>query len=240
MILAYTTDIRDGIATFQEEEARHTLQVLRKRAGDPVQWVDGKGGWYEGEILATTKRAFTATVRTHAPEYNARPYRLTLAVAPTKNINRYEWLLEKATEVGIDRIVPIWCAHSERSRVRPDRLQKILVSAMKQSLKAYLPELVEPLPLLEFLAADQLSASTAHRLIAHCGPGEKAPMPSNFAAGADVCILIGPEGDFSPEEVAAATRAGYRPLSLGRERLRTETAALAACVLANYELAKTR
>lgn len=236
MILAYTPDIVDGLATFDAEETRHTIKVLRKRPGDELHWIDGRGGRYRGHVHETGKRHFTATVAEAHHEPQRRPHRITLAVAPTKNITRYEWLLEKATEIGVDALVPLYCAHSERKRLRPDRLEKIVLSATKQSLKAHLPQLHAPVALDEFL--QQLPAPTARtrRLIAHCAPGDKAPVPGNFAADADVLVLIGPEGDFSAEEIALAERCGCAGLHLGPERLRTETAALVALTLVNHAL----
>ena len=240
MILAYSPNIQDGIATFDEEETRHTLKVLRKRAGDELHWIDGRGGRYRGHILDVGKRQFTATVAEYTPQAERQPFRLTLGVAPTKNIARLEWLLEKATEIGIDAVVPLWCARSERTRVRTDRLEKILLSATKQSLKAHLPTLYEPVKLADYLERLSPKAANEHRLIAHCGPGHKAPMPGNFAPRAVVSVLIGPEGDFSPDEVATATAAGFTGLTLGTERLRTETAALVAVTLADYELNRSQ
>ena len=236
MILAYSPDVQDGLATFDEEEARHTLKVLRKRAGDEIHWIDGRGGRYRGHIFEVGKRRFTATVAEVWLQERRRPYTLTLGVAPPKNVARLEWLLEKATEIGIDAVVPLLCARSERTRLRTDRLEKILLSATKQSLKAHLPRLHAPVKLADYLAQLPAPAPCEFRLLAHCGPGQKAPMPGNFAPGALVSVLIGPEGDFSAEEVALATATGFTGLTLGSERLRTETAALVAVTLADYEL----
>ena len=236
MILAYTSDIADGIATFGPEETRHTVQVLRQRPGDEIHWIDGRGGRYRGHILATGKKQFTASVAEVNHRAQRRPFDVTLAAAPTKNIARYEWLLEKATEIGVDTVVPIICERSERSRLRPDRLEKILLSATKQSLKAHVPALVPATKLSDYLNRLPPVAPGEHRLIAHCAPGDKAPVPGNFAPDARVCLFIGPEGDFSPAEIELATTRGCTALTLGRERLRTETAALVALTLVDHYL----
>ena len=236
LILAYTADVHDGVATFNEEETRHVLKVRRKTTGDVIDWIDGRGGRYRGPILSTGKRQFTAAVEHESHTPARKPYRLTLGVAPTKNNARLEWLLEKATEIGIDAVVLLACARSERARVRVDRLEKILLSAAKQSLKAHLPVLQPPVTLPAYLAGLPVMQPHEQRLIAHCGPGAKQALPGNFAAPPDVCILIGPEGDFTPEEIDLAAAHGFTGLTLGTERLRTETAALVAVTLANFAL----
>lgn len=229
MILFYATDIREQLIYFPEEEARHAVQVLRRRPGDAVTVVDGQGGWYEGTLLEASKKSCVARIDRHVAQYGRREYRVQVAMAPPKNISRFEWFLEKATEFGIDRITPLQCFHSERRRLRPERLKKILSAAMKQSLKAYLPRL-EPMTSFEEFVRQPASVA-AQRFIAYLGPQTKGHLKDNYRPGNDVTILIGPEGDFSEAEVDLALAQGFMGVSLGSSRLRTETAGVAACHL---------
>ncbi|MBR9922682.1 MAG: 16S rRNA (uracil(1498)-N(3))-methyltransferase [Bacteroidetes bacterium] len=221
MIIFHTTEIEGNIARLSGEEARHCLQVLRRKAGDTITLVDGKGTWYEGVISQTEKRSCSIELDPSKTRVESQSCHLHMAVAPTKNISRYEWFLEKATEMGIGSITPILCRHSERNRIRPDRLEKILLSAMKQSMKAHLPVLN---PMVPFGELD----FSGKGYIAHCENTPKTHLWNNYTAGTDVSILIGPEGDFHPDEIALAIEKGFDPVHLGQQRLRTETAALAA------------
>lgn len=232
MILFYTNSINGDYARFAEEEARHCLQVLRKSAGDPLTFVDGQGGWYEGVIDETGKRHFIAKITSRKMDFGKRDFRLHIAIAPTKNNDRLEWFLEKATEFGIDEITPLNCEYSERTKIRTDRLEKILLSAMKQSLRTYLPQLNE---LTNFKAFVKKIATggPGTRFIAHCQDENLQHLKDNCSKGENVTILIGPEGDFSPAEIALANEAGFKNISLGRARLRTETAGVAACHIVN-------
>ncbi len=231
MQLFYTTNIQSDLAYFNEEEARHIVQVLRHQVGDTLHFVDGLGTYYQGEIIEARKKKCTLSILHREPAYKQRNFKLQIAIAPTKNISRYEWFLEKATEIGIDQIIPIQCERSERSRLRLDRLEKVLLSAMKQSLKATLPTLLPLSPLREVLENPDLPEL---RLMAHCAEGEKTLLGENYQAGQDVLVLIGPEGDFSPAEVELALQQGFHPISLGSSRLRTETAGITACSILNY------
>lgn len=226
MNIFYATDIRGELIFFDEEETRHAVQVLRKRSGDAVTVVDGKGGFYTGTIREAGKRSCVVQVETHLQGYGLRPFAIHLAVAPTKNLNRWEWFLEKATEIGVDEITPVWCAHSERRHLRTDRLEKVLIAAMKQSLKAYLPVLHEPVSFEELI---NRPAGNADRFIAYLGEEGNTSLWDNYRAGKNVTILIGPEGDFSPEEVRQALDQHFVGVNLGASRLRTETAAIVAC-----------
>ncbi|MBX2927134.1 MAG: 16S rRNA (uracil(1498)-N(3))-methyltransferase [Saprospiraceae bacterium] len=233
MHLFFTNDIRGDLAYLPEEEAMHCTQVLRRRAGDAVTWVDGRGGWYEGRIVETGKKTCVLQIEQQEQRSNDRTWRLHLAVAPTKNIDRTEWLLEKAVEIGLDTFTPLWCERSERKVIRMDRLEKIALAAMKQSLQAHLPLLEAPIAFNDFAARQ--TGSAAQLFIAHCREEEgKRPLQHNCAAGQDVCILIGPEGDFSESEVEKALLTGFAPVSLGANRLRTETAALVACQIVHF------
>ena len=278
MEIFYSEDIAGGFARLDAEESAHCVRVLRHREGDVIVVVDGTGCKYDCTIVSTGddssviaghslsviagrdrqspgKRggaSVVARIDGSEPGWHGHPYRLTMAVCPTKNIDRYEWMVEKLTEIGVDRIVPVIGDRSERRVLKTDRLRRLIVSAGKQSLKALFPVLDEPVSVRDFVAASpsslphlspSLPAATGNlKLIAYCSD-EVQPRASlssliaeqlNVIAGSDrqpaldVSILIGPEGDFSPEEVRAALDAGYIPVHLGESRLRTETAAIVA------------
>jgi 16S rRNA (uracil1498-N3)-methyltransferase len=231
MNLFYATEIAEGLLRLDADEAHHCAQVLRYKPGDELYATDGQGGFFRARLIETSKKQCLAQAEETQREYGRRPFRLHLGIAPTKNISRLEWLLEKATEIGIDEITPLQCEHSERARLRPERLEKILLSATKQSLKAYLPRLNELVPLKQFLA-EQRGAS-GQQFIAHLGEGVKGHLKHNYQPGQDVCILVGPEGGFSTAEILASQEAGFLPVSLGPGRLRTETAGLVACAALN-------
>jgi len=226
MDLFYSTDIRNLLIFLPEEEARHAVQVLRHQVGDAIGVIDGKGGFYEATIIEVGKKKCVARVEREQQQYQKRPFFLHIGIAPTKNIDRFEWFLEKATEIGIDAITPLLCEHSERRKLRNDRLEKILLAAAKQSQKAYLPLLNELTPLEKFLTD---AAVTSQRFIAYLGEDVKGTLKENYRAGQSVTILIGPEGDFSGEEIRRALACGYQGVSLGNSRLRTETAGIVAC-----------
>lgn len=209
---------------FDKEESRHISKVLRKKEGDLVHLTDGKGRLYYGTIgMASVKSC--QVIIDKIEEQPSRSYSLHMAVAPTKSNDRYEWFLEKATEIGIDEITPILCDHSERKIVKTDRFEKILQSAMKQSLSCYLPVLHEPVTFTEFLEKQHPVSS----FIAHCYEGERYELKRRIQPDCATLILIGPEGDFSEEEVDMALKKGFMPVSLSDNRLRTETAAIVAC-----------
>jgi 16S rRNA (uracil1498-N3)-methyltransferase len=211
------------------EEAHHCARVLRLREGDTLCVTDGRGTLAECELTTVWVKSCEARVVKTTSGYGKRDFCLHLAVAPTKNLSRFEWFLEKATEIGIDEITPLLCEHSERVTVKTDRLQKILVSAMKQSLKAYLPLLNEPVKFADFIRQPRAGG----RFIAYCSGDDRKHLKEAYTRGKDAVVIIGPEGDFSEKEVEMALVAGYVPVSLGKSRLRTETAALAACHMIN-------
>jgi 16S rRNA (uracil1498-N3)-methyltransferase len=222
--LFFTPKIENGFAIFEEEEGRHLSTVLRKKPGDRLRLTDGKGSFYEAELADAGKRQVLA--RIISSESVPRPDRglLHMAIAPTKNMDRLEWFLEKATEIGVDEITPILCKHSERDSLRLDRLEKILVSAMKQSLRAWLPQLN---PLTKFTDFVKKTGETQKRL-AWCGDEPMPHLKNTLLPDQSTVIAIGPEGDFSPEEVTLALSSGFQAISLGEARLRTETAGLYA------------
>ena len=222
MIQFYAPDI-ETTGCLPEEESGHAVRVLRMEPGRRIRVVDGRGGCFECEITSARPKCvqlrIVETVRPPKPWQG----RITLAVAPTKNFDRMEWLMEKAVELGIDRFVPVVCRHSERRVVKTDRLRRIAVSAMNQSLKTELPQIDEAMPLADFLREPHAGEC----FMGYCSDEvERRLLAPTYTPGADATILIGPEGDFSPEEVRQALDAGFIPVSMGEQRLRTETAAL--------------
>lgn len=209
---------------FSKEESRHIIKVLRRSVGDQLYITNGKGELFTAEItIADIKNcvANVLSVETKTP----RPYKLHMAVAPTKSNDRFEWFLEKATEIGIDEITPIICENSERRVVKAERFEKIVQAAMKQSLSCFLPKLNPAIPFNTFI--DQ--SIDGFKFIAHCEEGHKTTFKSEIQAGSHITILIGPEGDFSAKEIKRAIQCFFDPVSLGSSRLRTETAAIVAC-----------
>ena len=231
MNLFYTNIIEKNVAILPEIEARHCVQVLRKRVGDSIQFIDGKGGFYEGIIDETGKKKCIIKIEKSTQNFGKRNHYLHIAIAPTKNIDRFEWFLEKATEIGIDEITPLYCEHSERKRIRLDRLEKIVLSAMKQSLKAYLPKLNDLTKFNDFL--NDFPKNIDPKFIAHCQDGEKTHLKNNSLIAQNVTVLIGPEGDFSPAEIQKANQHDFGSVTLGTSRLRTETAGIVACHIVN-------
>jgi 16S rRNA (uracil1498-N3)-methyltransferase len=228
--LFYCENIAGGKAVLSEEESMHCARVLRKRAGDEIVIIDGKGLMCSATLLSINKKACEVEVKKIIRQEEKKAFYLHIAIAPTKNISRIEWFLEKATEIGIDEITPIYCEHSERKTVRLDRLAKIVLSATKQSIKATLPLLNEPLSLTNFLEKE---SGEEKKFIAWCEHDDQDHLKDNYQEGESVTILVGPEGGFSLPEVELAKSNGFIPVSLGKSRLRTETAGLAACLTIN-------
>ncbi len=211
-----------------ESDSKHCIKVLRMQAGDEVEVTDGKGHIYRCRIVAEShKRTPLEIVETISLPKVWKP-EITVAVAPTKHMDRMEWMVEKLVEIGVDRIVPVLCRRSERREIKIERLEKIAVSAMKQSLKAILPVIDEMTPVLDFIRSQ--SDSGASRYIGYCDASTpRCLLARDYMPPADATILIGPEGDFAPEEVKAALDAGFVAATFGDNRLRTETAAIVAC-----------
>lgn len=229
MHLFYTPDIDGALYTLSEDESKHAIRVLRLQKGDPLTLIDGKGNLYTAEIAEDHPKRCIAHVTDVQKEYGKRSFHLHIAMAPTKNMERTEWFLEKAVEIGLDEFTPIQCEHSERVVIKTERLHKIAVSAMKQSLKAYEPALHEVLTFPKFIQS--ANGFAGEKFIAHCERDKQSPtlLKNSYTKGRDALILIGPEGDFSEQEITLALANGFREISLGKNRLRTETAALAAC-----------
>lgn len=209
---------------FPKKESGHIVKVLRKKQGDTLHVTNGRGILFTAEITdAHPNKCKGFIVRREAQK--PIPYHLHIAIAPTKRNERTEWFLEKATEIGITEITPVLCEHSERKKVKVSRYQRVLESAMKQSLQTYLPQLNNPIPFVDFIAHPH----SGQKFIAHCEDTEKKALQNELLHGPSVLILIGPEGDFSPLEIDRALAQHFQPVSLGDHRLRTETAALVAC-----------
>ncbi len=226
MQLFYTStlDPHSLAYTFDREESKHIIKVLRKKEGDIIYVTNGLGYLFTTEIsLASDSKCTVRIVRSQFT--NPLPYRLHLVVAPTKMNERYEWFLEKATEIGIHEITPIICDHSERTVFKSERMEKIIVAAMKQSNQLYLPKLNSPISFKNFIAQE----FSGKKFIAHCEPTQRQSLKSVLQKNKDVTLLIGPEGDFSVKEIEIALSKGYIPVTLGETRLRTETAAVVAC-----------
>ena len=240
MIQFFAPDIRDTL-TLPESDSGHAVRVLRLQIGDEVTVVDGKGHRFSCRLVDNhPKRARVQIIDVEdvEPVWN---YDITIAVAPTKNMDRMEWLVEKLVEIGVNRIVPLKCRHSERKEIKVERLEKIAVSAMKQSLKATLPTIDEMTPIAAFLA-EMKSRGECQKFMGYCDDAvQRQLLARNLRPDTDTIIMIGPEGDFSPEEVAAALDAGFVPVTMGDNRLRTETAALVGadtCHIVNQALSK--
>ena len=229
MNLFYTPKINSEIYILDQDESRHCLKVLRLKIGDEIFLTNGKGDLYKCELIEDHPKKCTVRVIDIQKEYEKRNVKIHIAVAPTKNISRYEWFLEKATEIGVDEITPIICEHSERRIIKHDRLNKVITAALKQSLKAYHPVLNEMQNFNKFMDLDFAGEK-------YIGFYENDPelLKKVYTKGKDALILIGPEGDFSKKEIQIAKEKGFVPISLGNNRLRTETAAVVACHSINF------
>ena len=225
MNIFYTSRIERTTAILDDVESHHCIKVLRLKVGDLVSIVDGSGGYYEGNISIADHRSCIVEILKTQKEFEKRNFRLHIGIAPTKNIDRFEWFLEKATEIGIDEITPLLCQHSERKILRTDRLEKVLISAMKQSLKAYKPVLNQIISFEEFMEQKH----TGIKLIAHCLESERFDLIKIKPDINEFTILIGPEGDFSDLEIKIAMNEKFLPVMLGKSRLRTETAGVVSC-----------
>ncbi|QOG04614.1 16S rRNA (uracil(1498)-N(3))-methyltransferase [Flavobacterium sp. MDT1-60] len=226
MQLFYNPDIDETTETFyfDKEESRHIIKVLRKKDSDILHVTNGSGLLFETEItLASDNKCIVEVLsikKTPEPKF-----RLHLAVAPTKMNDRFEWFLEKATEIGIQEITPVFCDRSERKTINKERFEKIILSAMKQSNETYLPKLNEAISFKEFIK----QKNEGLQLIAHCEETDKKSLKEVLNPNENVTILIGPEGDFSDKEITLALENNFQPVMLGNTRLRTETAAVVAC-----------
>ena len=229
MQLFYVPDVSGNLLNLDETESKHAIRVLRLCKGDKIRLVDGKGGSYLAEIVDDNPKKCRLSIIEKSINSGKRNFYLHVAIAPTKNTDRYEWFLEKATEIGIDEITPLLTERSERRKLNIDRCEKILISAMKQSVKAFLPKINEPVSFNQFVG----NVLNADKFIAWIGEKPEPHLKSLVENGKNVVVLIGPEGDFSQAEVNLSMKCGYRPVSLGNSRLRTETAGIVACHIVN-------
>ena len=230
MLTCFAPDLTPAAATYQlsEEESKHAVRVLRLNEGDAIDLLDGRGGLYTATVADANPKRCQLRI-THHETVAPRPYFTHVAVAPTKNLDRMEWFVEKAVEIGVERISFLRCARSERRELKLERLEKIAISALKQSGQAWLPQLDELVDYAAFVA----SVAPETTFIAHLEAGERTALAQVASAGLGCCVLIGPEGDFTPAEINLALGRGIRPVTLGTSRLRTETAALAAVFTAH-------
>ena len=225
----YAPDI-DSVPVLPEDESLHCTRVLRLKNGDSITITDGKGFFYSAQIENIHFKYCKVHITKHWQPKTLRNYKIHIAIAPTKNMDRMEWFVEKATEIGIDTITCLHCKHSERSEIKLQRLYKTAISAMKQSQKALLPQINEMTDFYNFISSDQKTI----KMIAHCSDSPKQLVKDIYTPDNNALILIGPEGDFSPDELKAALSVGFAPVTLGEYRLRTETAALTACLTIHF------
>ena len=241
MELFYAYEVSGGVAVLDAEESNHCVKVLRHRAGDDIDVIDGLGTLYHCRLTLDSPKGAEAQVLEAVPGWNSHPYHLTIGCCPTKNNDRFEWFVEKATEVGVDCIVPLIGEHSERKVYKTERAKRIALAATKQSLKSRIPEIAEPVTVKEFIKGgdprnksedDGRGGVDDVRLIAYCFEGDQKRVSIKEVLeqtkAKNITVLIGPEGDFSKEEAEAAIEKGYIPVHLGPSRLRTETAAVTA------------
>ncbi|MBO4340916.1 MAG: 16S rRNA (uracil(1498)-N(3))-methyltransferase [Bacteroidales bacterium] len=226
MELFYAYEVTGKACRLDADESTHCVRVLRHREGDEIDVVDGRGSLYHCRITSDNPKGAEAEVLSREENWHSHPYRLTVGCCPTKNNDRFEWFVEKATELGVDTIIPLIGERSERKVYKTERPRRIALSAAKQSLKARIPVIEEPVEVSDFVKQDRGGV----KLIAYCFQGETPRMSISDAmeGKTDITVLIGPEGDFSPEEAALAIAHGYIPVHLGPSRLRTETAAVTA------------
>lgn len=205
-----------------EQESQHCVKVLRTKEGQILTVTDGKGAFYDCELVQAHPKQCILAIRHRSEVVTNKSFSLHIAFAPTKQMDRNEWFMEKGTEIGIDRFTPLLCRYSERKEIKTERLQKIVVSAMKQSMQAYLPEVERMIPFKELIERP----FQGRKFIAHCHNLPKDKLTQSYRKGENALILIGPEGDFSEEEIGQAIDVGFEPISIGETRLRSETAAL--------------
>lgn len=225
MQLFYSPDVSGEFYEFPEEESRHIVKVLRLKKGDMVNITDGKGNIFSGEITEADQKHCKVNIQSRQTNVGKRGFGVHIAIAPTKNIKRFEWFLEKSTEIGIDRITPLKCKHSERDQIRRDRLERVISAAMKQSLKAYHPVLEEMKDFQTYIEEE----IDSNKYIAMSDDTPKPHLKNIVPKGQDVSIIIGPEGDFHEKEKEEAIKMGFQAVSIGESRLRTETAGVVAC-----------
>jgi 16S rRNA (uracil1498-N3)-methyltransferase len=226
MQVFYAPDINGDQYMLDENESRHVIRVLRMTKGTAVRLIDGKGNLYEGIIEIPDKKSCVIALTGFIKDFEKRNYSLHIGISPLKNTDRFEWFIEKSVEIGIDEITPVICRNTEKTGIKQERINNLIVSAMKQSLKSINTVLNPPCHISEFIN----TSTRLNRMIAHCNNSFSREKISDVCQiGSDALILIGPEGDFSDEEITAAISKGFRSVHLGQSRLRSETAGVAAC-----------
>ena len=226
MQIFYAPDINDETYVLDENESKHCIRVLRMTRGTIVKLIDGKGSIYEGFINDPDPKKCRINITGVIRNFEKRNYRLHIGISPLKNHERFEWFIEKSVEIGIDEVTPVICRNTEKSGIKTERVNNLIISAMKQSIKADKPVLNTPCSFTDFVKNDKKGI----RMIAHCRANtEKSKIDQVYSKGEDAIVLIGPEGDFSEEEINLAICNEFRPVHLGSSRLRTETAGVAAC-----------
>lgn len=225
MDLFFSRDIEKDIIMLAEEESKHAVKVMRAMTGDEIFVTDGNGRHFRTSVADGKSKKCVLKIIEELQPYPKPPYHLHIAIAPTKNHDRLEWFVEKATEIGISEITPLACHHSEREKVHPERLERIIIAAMKQSCRFWLPKLNKLVSFDDFIRHDH----SCQKFIAYCTKQERKYLHNIYTPGSNALILIGPEGDFSPEEIKLALVQNFQAISLGENRYRTETAALMAC-----------
>lgn len=225
MQVFYAPNCQLGFFPLHEEESKHLIRVLRMKQGDPVYVVDGNGKLFEGIIFDPHPKRCILQLNKVTEDFEKRSYRLHVAISPLKSVDRFEWFIEKAIEIGVDEITPLNCSRTEKKNINAERLNRIVESAMKQSLKAYHPQINHMVAFNQFVNLGM----ECQKGIAYCGEGEKEFIGNAFVRDSDCLIMIGPEGDFTEEEFGFALKNGYKGISLGKSRLRTETAGVVAC-----------
>jgi 16S rRNA (uracil1498-N3)-methyltransferase len=228
MQLFFAEDISGQLHTLTESESKHLIRVMRKKVGEGIQLTDGKGNLYNSFIQNANPKKCVLEITSKEFQEKLLKREIHIAIAPTKSNDRLEWFVEKATEIGVSSITPIICDHSERAKLNENRLQKVCISAMKQANRLHLPSIQPLTSYAEFIKSDE----SDNKLIAHCHQDDKMNL-TEIELGGSVSVLIGPEGDFSFNEIEAAIKSDYVSVSLGKSRLRTETAGLTACTLLN-------
>jgi 16S rRNA (uracil1498-N3)-methyltransferase len=232
MHIFYSYNINNEYCILNGDEANHCLNVLRLKCGDKVGIIDGVGTFYEGEIYNVLHKECIVKILSKKDNFEKRKYYLHIAIAPPKNIDRIEFFIEKATEIGIDEITPLLCNNSERTKINVERLQKISIAAAKQSIKAYIPS-INNLCLFKDFIEKNAKDNDSCKFIAHCYDKPKKNIKQLYSSGDSAIVLIGPEGDFSLDEVTYAVKNGFKEITLNKSRLRTETAAIVVCTYIN-------
>lgn len=226
MQIFYAPEINGDFYKLDENESKHIIRVLRMVKGNNVRLIDGKGNLYEGVIEDPDQKSCLIRITGITRDFEKRNYSLHIAISPLKNTERFEWFVEKSVEIGIDEITPLICKNTEKQSVKPERINNIIISAMKQSLKATGTKLNTPCSFEEFIRSN----NSGNRMVAHCNESfSRSKISDSYIKGENAIILIGPEGDFSEDEIKRASSHGFRNVHLGMSRLRTETAGVAAC-----------